>query len=836
LFATTAGQAQSTEAPALRTEISPQSLADALNDFTHQTGLQIVYVSEIVRDQHSQGAPAGLAPPAALNRLLAGTGLVFEFLNARTVRIAVSKPAVAHSHNEAAKPMPAAAREQQEIVVSAHAFNELASHAPVSVLVWTQDEMAVAGIKDIATLSNLTPGVEFDSYSDYGAGYETNVAIRGIDAKDGSTAAILLDDVPLVSERLSSFGRPFPLTFDLDQVEVLRGPQGVLMGEGAEGGGVRFITAQPNLKTFTGLARGEYSITERGAPSYEAGAAVSGPLVRDNLGFHLSAWYRRDGGYVDRVDPFTGATVDADANWTKRSAVIGAMTFAPNESLEITPSFLEQRLYTHDTSAFYTYLSDPEDGILKNGKLLGQPYSDYLSLLSLRIAAEVNGIQLKSTTTYMRRHSTTVFDNTNNWFWFWPNPLGFEYPVSYADAKPTPFLLNQKTLSTQVVLTKADPRARVGWVFGAQFIHAQYREIDAAANSALADGGWINGFSNVHRHTSQTAAYGMLNLRLQPRLTATVGARVERASYESQEGVGIDNVSQWFDIEGASTPVALHSALAFQADDRNLYYATIAKAYRVGGPNENVGMFCSPTPTSYDPDFLWSLELGAKNQTSNGRLQLNTSVFRMFWHNIQTQVPVPSCGFGYTTNGGEATSTGFDLGVRVAATNRLTLELTAAYADARYTKTMYSEVTGVPQVIVTKGDVVGTLPLVPAPLTAVASVEYQMTISSAAIAKLRAQDVFHSHNPGPFTTDNPDAIVYAPERQSDPATHQVNLIATASWSLFDLSLFVNNVLDTQPVLQRRNRIPGDTLFYATTFRPRTVGLTANWRFGKSGFE
>src|SRR5262249_10110136 len=158
-------------------------------------------------------------------------------------------------------------------------------------------------------------------------------------------------------------------------------------------------------------------------------------------------------------------------------------------------------------------------------------------------------------------------------------------PVSYADAKPAPFNLSEKTISTQVILTKADPRARVSWVFGTQFIHAQYVEIDAAANSALADGGWIDGFSYVHRHTSQTAAYGMLNLRLQPRLAATAGARVERASYESQEGVGINNVSQWFDIERTSTPVALHFGLTFQADDRNLYYATIAKAYRVGGPN-----------------------------------------------------------------------------------------------------------------------------------------------------------------------------------------------------------------------------------------------------------
>ena len=155
------------------------------------------------------------------------------------------------------------------------------------------------------------------------------------------------------------------------------------------------------------------------------------------------------------------------------------------------------------------------------------------------------------------------------------------------------------------------------------------------------------------------------------------------------------------------------------------------------------------------------------------------------------------------------------------------LKLTLAYADAHYTQTVYLG----SQVVATAGDVIGALPLVPPPWSAVAAVEYRRPLARNTTLSLRAQDVVHSHNPGPFTTQNPDAVVYAPERESDPATTRVDLTATLSWSQLDVAAFVTNLFDAQPTLQRRNRIPGDTLFYATTFRPRTVGLSVNWRFG-----
>ena len=132
--------------------------------------------------------------------------------------------------------------------------------------------------------------------------------------------------------------------------------------------------------------------------------------------------------------------------------------------------------------------------------------------------------------------------------------------------------------------------------------------------------------------------------------------------------------------------------------------------------------------------------------------------------------------------------------------------------------------------VVPTGDAIGALPLVTAPWTANASTVYEFALPGGVRASLQAQDTFHSRNPGPFTSDNPAALVYAPTRRPNPSTNLLNLRSMVTWPHFELSVFVNNVLDSQPTLQRRNFEPADTLYYATTFRPRTVGIATNWHY------
>src|SRR5262249_39252255 len=151
------------------------------------------------------------------------------------------------------------------------------------------------GVKDIGDVARLTPGVTIDSS-------QTNqISIRGISSTGGSgTTGIYIDDVPIQVRGLGFNSDDALLKiFDLDRIEVLRGPQGTLFGAGSEGGPVRYIPPQPSLAKSSVFAKAESSFTEGGSTSYEAGIAAGTPLINGTLGIRASAWYRRDGGWID---------------------------------------------------------------------------------------------------------------------------------------------------------------------------------------------------------------------------------------------------------------------------------------------------------------------------------------------------------------------------------------------------------------------------------------------------------------------------------------------------------------------------------------------------------
>ena len=188
-----------------------------------------------------------------------------------------------------------------EVVVTATRREESLSKVPISLSVLTQESMDVKGVKDINDVARLTPGVTVDAS-------QTNaISIRGISSSGGSgTTGIYIDDVPIQVRDLGFNSDDALLKiFDLDRVEVLRGPQGTLFGAGSEGGTVRYITVQPSLTKSSIYAKAETSYTQGGSINYEAGIAGGVPLIDGVLGVRESAWFRRDGGWIDRVDPNT---------------------------------------------------------------------------------------------------------------------------------------------------------------------------------------------------------------------------------------------------------------------------------------------------------------------------------------------------------------------------------------------------------------------------------------------------------------------------------------------------------------------------------------------------
>jgi iron complex outermembrane recepter protein len=835
--------AQAADPPAPSAVLSPEAgalpLAEALANFAQRTGLQLVYVSTLARGKRSHALSVGLTPAPALAKLLEGTGLAFVYLNERTIKI-YAAPAIAARVASAggdaprADRAPAPAEALEEVLVTATKREQRLSILPMSASVLGADEMYSAGIEGITEIAATIPGIEYDFSSQFGPGILTNIAIRGISADKGQpTTGIYIDDTPIQMPH-TSFGDPFPVTFDLARVEVLRGPQGTLFGSSAEGGAIRFITNEPSTTDFDALYRAQISSTEQGGLSYEAGAAAGGPLIPETLGARVSAWYRQEGGYVNRVDPFSGAVVDANANRSWSEALRLALAYAPSDTLRITPSLSYQAGHVHDSPVFFTYLSDPAAGQFNSGRLLRQPDEDSFTLASLKIEQRLDGSLLTAVSSYFDRSASAVVDSTNEdgvtILGGYGNPLGPEYPSSYADAVPNELAVHQILLSQELRLASPDPMARLSWVAGLFYSQlrldeTQYEYLLEAPTPPASTG-------NNYSINTEVSGYGQATWHLAPQWSVGAGMRLGWA-----RGVNT-GVSGGF-FNGGPSP-ASHTALdanlpptprfdiSFLPSEGQLYYISVAKGFRRGGTNGNDPPTCHGTvdPDTYAPDTVWSFELGAKNAFFARRLQVSTSAYSIAWHGIQEGVD-DACQNTYTANAGSAVSAGFDLKAEALLGDRLSVALALGYIDVQYTHTVISP-DG--DLIADRGTVVGGVPSVPAPWSATMSVRYEWLLGPGATGYVRVDDTIHSHNPGPFTELDHRYTYYDPRYTADPATDLLNPQLGVKWAALDLKLFVSNALNQHPDLQLYADAPGSTLEYAYTVQPRTLGLTANWKF------
>jgi outer membrane receptor protein involved in Fe transport len=772
-----------------------------LTEFAAQTGLQIVYLSDVAATLMSNGAPRGLPARDALERLLQGTGLQFEYLNERTVRIFAPLDQPGRTSSGAA----AVARSTQtratsrlvaleEVVVTARRRQEPLRDVPISAAVWTQEAMEASGVKGIDEIGALTPGVEFDFVSKFGD-FFTNLVIRGVTDMHGTATSVFLDDTPLPPGRGETFLRAYPIAFDLDRVEVLRGPQGGLLGQDALGGAVRFVVNEPSLTTYGGLARTELAWTERGDPSYEAGAALGGPVTPDVLGFRLSGWYRSDGGYIDQVSLLTGSTVDDDANHTISRSMRGALTWAPDESFRLTPSLAWQSIRYRNSSAFFEHLSDPENG--KLASVDNVKTEDQLYVAALRLTAQFRRADLSAVVSYVQNDLAATGDAS----------------LVQPDPAPTSFGVEQDVFSYEARLASSDPAAALGWVAGLWYSTGRIRE-DFLTEDEQDD---------VDRSTvtdqTDLAGFGQVSYRFTKRLTALAGVRVGRSHYDA-----VTELPPTARTEGSDSSVTPRFGLTYQSDKFGMVYATAAKGFRPGGVYAPV-WGCGYGPAPYAADSLWSYEIGSKASLLDGRLDLDTSVFHITWGNDE-----PPYGADCVPNlyrpVSAAASNGFTIAARAYPTDRVRVGLALAYIDAHYTETVRSE----DGVIIEDGDALGTPPRVPWPWSVTASVENDFAVARDATLTIRAEDIFHSENHGPFYTRHPASAYYATIQRVSPSTNVLNLRATLTWSSLDTALFVNNVLDSQPTLMPDGGGPEDPYSEATTLRPRTIGLSATWRF------
>jgi iron complex outermembrane receptor protein len=559
------------------------------------------------------------------------------------------------SANQATTPAdaePAAAGSSlEEIVVTATRREESINRVPISVTAFNQEMIDQKGIKDFQDVVRFTPGVSIDTTG-------TNaISIRGISSSGGAgTTGIYIDDTPIQMRALGfNPDDALPKTFDLDRIEVLRGPQGTLFGAGSEGGTVRYIMTQPSVTKESTYARTELSFTRGGDPSYEGGIAHGGPLIDGVLGYRASVWYRYDGGWINRIDASNLAVVDHNANHANTVAARFALLYQPIEALQITPSITFQNARKHDLGTFWPAYSDVSRGHFNNATPERIPIPDKYYLPALKIEADFGPVKLVSNTSYYQRDEQDAYQGTaydlayyqsQSWLvgacgpasttpvppcsWY---PLldakGIHMPPGFAGySTPNTITNQQKSYTQEIRLQSNTPSSAWNWTVGAfwslsrevsieqlydpqinQLYNALFGE-DAFTYFGVSSyncnnypGSTPQNFPNCDvyynrniSHDRQLAGFGEVSYNVTDQLKLTAGGRYAKMSFDlSHYADGFENYgpgSRGGEYrENAFTPKL---GVSFQYDEKNLYYATYAKGFRPGGVNPPLIPACTP--------------------------------------------------------------------------------------------------------------------------------------------------------------------------------------------------------------------------------------------------
>jgi iron complex outermembrane recepter protein len=617
----------------------------------------------------------------------------------------------------------------EEVVVTAQRRTENLMDVPMSIQAMSQATLDAKGLTNIDDLSRVAPGVTFirngmsasGNYNDE----DSDISIRGVDSTAGaSTTGIYVDDTPIQTRHLN-FGtvNPYPALFDLDRVEVLKGPQGTLFGSGSEGGTLRFITPTPGLTSYSGYVRAEFGQIQDGGANYEIGAAFGGPIIDGVLGFRISASFREDGGWVDRVDysrptptptpcgpqgppypppcyggspdvyttiPSVTGTTENNANWHDTQTVRLALRWEPASNLTVDPSIYVQTLHINDTAAYWLNISNPSDNVYNNGNAQRNPSTDPWYVAALRVEWQQPWADIVSNTSYFSRQQHSVSDYTQ---WIDTVFLFNQYPP-VGDTSTAYFTDHQYNFTQEIRFSSTDPSARLKWTGGLFYLHADENStefINSADISPNEPNNLAYSQPEFRMIDKQYAAFGELTLKLTDVLAASAGLRYSKLEYtgtvqEQQFGgfgdLNVDTVSS-----GNDKPFTPRFVLNYTPDRDSLYYVSAAKGFRPGGINTELPTACTEglpaLPSTFSSDSLWQYEVGAKNTLLDNTLQVSSALYYIDWKNIQQFVYL-TCGLGFNYNLGDVTGKGVDIDINWRATPNLMLGLTAAYTSAFY--------------------------------------------------------------------------------------------------------------------------------------------------------
>lgn len=751
----------------------------------------------------------------------------------------------------AATPAWAAQGAEGSIIVTARQHAEPLHQVPFSITALDEAQIELIGAERLSDVARAVPNLIVIPVGTLGA---EQPAIRGIFSPAGSaTTGLYLDDVPIQMRSLGFGGSADIRTFDLVRAEVLRGPQGTLFGASSMGGTIRFITRQPDLDETSGHFSATLEQVRGGGLGSGIEGAVGVPLVPGKIGLRTGFYYRRDGGYVDRIDGQTATPVQSDVNDIDALAVRGALRAALGEAVEVTPSLLYQRTRRGDFPFF-----DSTRGPHLKSSIHEQPGREEFILPSLTVRADLGRASLTSVTAWLDRKDRQTTDYS---LAFGELVLGGTVPGLIPEGGTRSLTeVTQRSFTQELRAASAEDRGPVRWVLGLFFRHASFGLTQNVVEPGIADlarvylgasveevfgvpllpGGVSYSGSETVREL-QIAAFGEATWKVGARLEAHAGLRVTRSRLD------LDVVSQGPYAGGAfkaaatprqrETPFTPRLGLSYRLADSALVHAGISKGFRVGGANPPVpagpcgadlqAFGRAEAPAAFGSDSLWSYEAGFKSRFAPG-LNVSASLFRIDWKGIQQPVMLPGCGFSFTDNLGRARSRGFEFEGEARLARGLSTTVGIGFVDARFRETILGGVDAASAgrvVIAGRGD---RIPYVPRWTTRVAA-DYALTLPGALRGFLHGEIQYVS---GYRRAPSEAAAGY--DARVDRGEDYANALFRAGIGRgpWQLSLIVDNLFDDRSILfSNADLVPATgSPLRQQTLTPRTAGVSTSLRF------
>ena len=732
-----------------------------------------------------------------------------------------------------------------EVVVTADKMTSTTVlKAPTSIQAISGQTLQQQGVIGFMDVAGEIPGL---SVQDLGPG-DRKYIIRGISSTGDSTTGVYYDEA-VISGSNANDGGGFESDirlYDLDRIEVLRGPQGTLYGAGSMSGTIRFITNKPDLTDFGGYITVEASDTSHGSGNYDFNGEVNLPIIPNKVALRIVAWGLDDSGYINQIR--VGAGTPNPLGFVKgvNNDVVGggriSLRIQPIDNLTIDASYTTQSEQSNGSSrytpagvAVYPIPGTPtiEGCDLCNTDTAVSPWNDNLQLYGLTANYKTPWGMLTATTNQYDRKLDFTFDDT-------PTLVELGIPVSAGAQEP-----QTRDVNSSEIRFASDFDFPVNFVVGG---FRQYETNDLTVHLITINGNGLPSgpFSERNsqdalrypgvgdtifgrtddRETTQYAAFGEATWTVTSKLKLTGGVRYFTENLEGvqQETHAVGGVPG--QLSAAEPPtvdqpqsynaVTFKANASYQFNEEVMAYATAAQGFRGGGLNAQ--SFLEPVPASFGPDSLWDYEIGAKGQLFDHRLEYQVDGYLIYWHNIQVNEETPGPEFNYTGNAGNALSKGIEFEFDTRPIQYLTVRFSGSIQDARLT-------TSAPPAQLTANPSLG---VAGDELPEVARFQYALGLNYTAPLPVAgdwkgtlAADINYRGEENAYFARNPYNVVLN-------AYTLANLRAGVSNDLWSATVFVRNLTNERAQVSAINSSQDpDALL---TVRPRTIGVSITRHF------